>query len=208
MGLLDLAPPSERAEAALGAMFAARKRVFVDLLGWELPMRVGRFEVDQFDDANAAYVLLDGAGFGHRGSARLLLTEEPHILGDLFPSLSAGPVPRGPRVREITRFCIEPDLTRTEQREARNELVSALALHAAETGIEIYTAVAGLAWYRQISRFGWECRSLGEPQKINGEVLVGLEISIRTDTMSRLAANGILRQGRYDVLRFQEGAWS
>lgn len=208
MEILDLAPAPDGAGTVLADMFAARKRVFVDLLGWELPILDGRFEVDQFDDTKAAYVLLRDNGLGHRGSARLLQTEEPHILGDLFPSLCAGPVPRGPHVREITRFCIDPGLARSEQREARNELVSAIALHAAQTGIKSYTAVAGLAWFRQISRFGWDCRALGEPRKIDSEVLVGLEITIRTDTVSRLAATGILREPHYGVLRLQDGARS
>jgi N-acyl-L-homoserine lactone synthetase len=208
MEILDLALAPDGAATALADMFTARKQVFVDLLGWELPIRDGRFEVDQFDDAKAAYVLLRGAGIPHRGSARLLKTEGPHILGDLFPSLCAGSVPRGRQMREITRFCIDPGLSRSEQREARNDLISALVLHAGETGITTYTAVAGLAWFRQISRFGWDCRALGEPQKINGEVLVGLEIIIGTDTVSCLAATGILSQPHYDVLSLQEGAWS
>ncbi len=208
MELQDVALAPGCAGTALADMFAARKRVFIDLLGWELPVRNGRFEVDQFDDSKAAYVLLRGDGLSHRGSARLLKTEEPHILGDLFPSLSAGPIPRGPHVREITRFCIDPGLSRGEQRDARNELVSALALHAAETGIKTYTAVASLAWFRQISRFGWKCRALGEPQKINGEVLVGLEITISGDIVGRLAASGILCQPDYSVRCLQQGAWS
>jgi acyl homoserine lactone synthase/acyl-homoserine lactone synthase len=205
METLDLAPASVHAGTALAAMFAARKRVFVDLLGWELPLREGRFEVDQFDSPDAAYVLLEGPGPDHRGSARLLDTRTPHILGDLFPSLCAGPIPRGPDVREITRFCIEPELSRGDQREARNELVSALAHHAASTGIRTYTAVAGLAWFRQISRFGWECSALGEPREINGETLVGLRITIGADTTSRLAATGIWHEPRYSVLLHQDG---
>ena len=208
MEILELAQAPDGAYTALADMFAARKRVFIDLLGWELPVRNERFEVDQFDDAEAAYVLLGRTGLPHRGSARLLRTEQPHILGDLFPSLCAGPIPRGPNVREITRFCIDPGLSRSEQREARNELVSALALHAAETGITTYTAVAGLTWFRQISRFGWDCRALGEPRKVDGEALVGLEIKISTNTVSCLAATGILREPNYNVLRLQEGAWS
>jgi N-acyl-L-homoserine lactone synthetase len=194
MEILELAQAPDGAYTALADMFAARKRVFIDLLGWELPVRNERFEVDQFDDAEAAYVLLGRAGI--------------HILGDLFPSLCAGPIPRGPNVREITRFCIDPGLSRSEHREARNELVSALALHAAETGITTYTAVAGLTWFRQISRFGWDCRALGEPRKVDGEALVGLEIKISTNTVSCLAASGILREPNYKMLRLQEGAWS
>lgn len=208
MEIVDVTSAPVRAERVLADMFAARKRVFIDLLGWELPIRDERFEVDQFDNAKAAYLLLGPTGAPHRGSARLLQTDGAHILGDLFPSLCAGPIPRGPHVREITRFCIEPGLSRSEQRDARNELVSALALHAVETGINSYTAVAGLAWFRQISRFGWDCRALGEPQEIHGECLVGLEITICSNTISRLAATGILRRPDFAVLSLREGAWS
>ena len=43
---------------ALRAMFAARKRVFVDLLKWDVPVLAGRFEIDQFDDEHARYIIL------------------------------------------------------------------------------------------------------------------------------------------------------
>src|SRR3546814_12577576 len=46
-------------DAVLAAMFEARKRVFVDLLGWDVPVLAGRFEVDQFDDVHARYLVLD-----------------------------------------------------------------------------------------------------------------------------------------------------
>ena len=148
MGSLDLRPSPGGDGTALAAMFAAHKQVFVDLLGWELPVSEERFEVDQFDDARAQYVLLDGAGMAHRGSARLLSTEEPNLLGDPFPSLCAGSVPSGADVWGITRFCKDRRLSRQDRREVRNELVSALARHAADTSIKTCTAVAGLAWFR------------------------------------------------------------
>jgi len=36
-------------DALLRAMFSERKRVFVDLLGWDIPVLDGRFEIDQFE---------------------------------------------------------------------------------------------------------------------------------------------------------------
>ena len=35
------------------SMFEERKRVFVDLLGWDIPVLAGRYEIDQFDDDEA-----------------------------------------------------------------------------------------------------------------------------------------------------------
>lgn len=184
---------------ALRAMFEARKRVFVDLLGWDVPILAGRYEIDQFDTADAVYlILLDPMG-NHRASARLLHTVQSHILADLFPILCDGAVPRGQRIREITRFCIDPRLPRTERRQALNALVSALVDHALATGIDTYTAVANLPWFSQIARFGWQCRALGVSRAVRGEQLVALRIDIDTATPVSLSHSGIYGCADFDV---------
>src|SRR5258705_9175705 len=83
-------------EPRLRAMFEARKQVFVDLLKWEVPVLDGRYEVDQFDDEHAVYLIVADAAGEHFGSARLLPTTPPHILNPLFPHLFACPPPRNP----------------------------------------------------------------------------------------------------------------
>lgn len=176
---------------ALRAMFEARKRVFVDLLKWDVPVIAGRFEVDQFDTGDATYLILTGKDGEHRASARLLRSDRPHILADLFPGLCGGKVPRGAHIREITRFCIEPRLPRIERRAARNQLVTALTEHAITHGIESFTAVARNSWCRQIEGFGWTCRRLGACLHHGGETLVALEILIDQDTPAALAETGI-----------------
>lgn len=80
-----------RAEPVLEAMFEARKRVFVDLLKWNVPVLGSKYEVDQFDTPDATYLILACEGGGHRASARLLPADQPHILGQLFPYLCDGP---------------------------------------------------------------------------------------------------------------------
>lgn len=181
------------AEPALQEMFAARKRVFVDLLGWDVPVLESRFEVDQFDDEHAEYLIVAREDGRHLASARLLPTTRPHILGNLFPELCAGEVPRGPRIREITRFCLDADVGARVRREARNVLVSALVRHAQTNGIEAYTGVAEIAWLQQILAFGWRCRPLGLPRSIGDRVLGALVIAVTPDTPELLACNGIDR---------------
>src|SRR3546814_8386098 len=66
-------------DGVLRAMFAARKSVFVDLLKWDVPVLEGRYEIDQFDDEYARYLILADRGDGHLGSARLLPTMRPQI---------------------------------------------------------------------------------------------------------------------------------
>jgi len=186
-------PPRPLEVPALRLMFEARKRVFVDLLRWDVPVLDGRFELDQFDGGEAVYLVIPDESGAHAGSARLLPTERPHILDSLFPELCAGDPPRGPRTFEITRFCLEPRGGSERRLETRNRLVSGLVDHALECGITTYTGVAELGWLQQILAFGWRCRPLGLPCRIGGRTLGALRIDIDQETPGLLAANGVYR---------------
>lgn len=170
-------------------MFEARKRVFVDLLRWDVPVVADRYEIDQFDNGLAHYLSLDD-GLNHLASARLLDTCGPHILGSLYPELCIGALPCGPSIREITRFCIDPKLNAIERRGARNALIIGLIQYALTHGIAAYTGVAEIGWFRQIEQFGWACRALGPPQQDKGRTLVGLVIEINAATPSKMTRLG------------------
>ena len=191
---------------ALREMFAARKQVFVDLLGWDVPVIEGRYEVDQFDDGDATYLIVPDDEGGHLGSARLLATTRPHILDSLFPQLCAVTLPRGPDTFEITRFCLARALDASRRLEVRNRLVSGLADYALEHGIRTYTGVADFSWLQQILAFGWDCRPLGLPVRLGGRMLGALRIDIDADTPDRLAANGIYRPAALERLDVLEAA--
>lgn len=176
---------------AFRSMFKARKRVFIDLLKWDVPVLAGQYEVDQFDTRHARYLILVDRDSSHLASVRLLPTTRPHILDSIFPALCAADPPRGPRIWELTRFCLGRQLQAAERRVIRNQLVTALVEHALDNGIETYTGVAEAGWLRQVLSFGWQCRLLGELQP-NGRSLLGaLEISISTTTPAALSTGGV-----------------
>jgi len=177
---------------AMRAMFEARKRVFIDLLKWDLPALAGRFELDHFDDEDATYLIVTDRDGEHLASARLLLTTRPALLDTLFPELVDGAVPQGDDVLEITRFCLSPGIGARQRRTARDALLVGLAEFALANGIRTYTGVAELPWFRQIQGFGWDCRPLGDPVLHKGQALVGLRIDIDTSTVAKLAAAGIV----------------
>ncbi|MDB5576858.1 MAG: autoinducer synthase [Bradyrhizobium sp.] len=181
----------QTSDSALRAMFAARKSVFIDLLKWDLPALDGQFEIDQFDDEHAHYLILTDPAGSHMGSARLLQTLRPHILDTLFPFLCAGPVPTGPRTYEITRFCLDRSLSAAERRLVRNRLITAIVEHALTEGIDRYTGVAETGWLQQILAFGWDCRPLGVPFASASGTIGALDIRISTDTPAQLDAAGI-----------------
>lgn len=179
-------------DTVLRAMFAARKEVFVDLLKWDVPVLDGRFEVDQFDDPHAHYIVLADREGGHLGSARLLPTMRPHILNSLYPQLCADAPPSAPDIYEVTRFCLDRGLSARERRTVRDTLVVALTEHALANGITGYSAIAEMGWLQQILAFGWHCRPLGLPLTIAGKMLGALAIRIDADTPRLLAAAGIV----------------
>ena len=177
---------------ALRTMFEARKRVFIDLLKWDVPALADRFELDQFDDIDATYLIVTNPDGEHLSSARLLLTTRPALLDSLFPELVEGEVPRGADILEITRFCLSPGIGARQRRTARNALLVGLAEFALANDIRSYTGVAELPWFRQIQTFGWDCCALGEPVLHRGQVLVGLRIDIDASTVAKLAGAGVV----------------
>lgn len=183
--------------ATLRNMFEARKRVFVDLLGWDVPVLAGRYEVDQFDDRHALYIVHTDAAGGHRASARLLPTTRPHILDTLFATLCDGDIPRGETVWEITRFCLDRSLRSRDRRIARDELVHALARYGVSHGITLYTGVAGPEWIDQVLAFGWRARLLGEPRETDGATLGAIAIEIDRDTPALLERADIRGAARF-----------
>jgi acyl-homoserine lactone synthase len=176
---------------ALRSMFEARKRVFVDLLKWDVPVLAGRYEVDQFDNEHATYLIIADEQGEHVGSARLLETCRPHILGTLFPELCSDAPPQSAEVLEITRFCLSRRRSARERLETRNRLVTALVAFALARGVTAYTGVAELGWLQQILAFGWRCRPLGLPRQVDGKMIGALRIEVSEETPGLLAQNGI-----------------
>lgn len=178
-------------DGVLRNMFAARKSVFVDLLKWDVPVIDGAYELDQFDDDHARYLILADPDGRHLGSARLLSTARPHILDSLYPDLCEDSPPAAHDIFEITRFCLDRALSAAQRRAVRDTLVTALADHALATGIKSYSAIAEMGWFQQILAFGWRCRPLGLPRIFAGRMLGALRIDIDADTTALLAAAGI-----------------
>ena len=187
--ILQSAGPAS--DDALRAMFAARKSVFVDLLKWDVPVLDDKYEVDQFDDVHATYLILAEPDGSHLGSTRLLPTTRPHILDSLYAELCEEAPPHAADIFEITRFCLDRRLSARDRRAVRDTLVATLVEHALANGIGAYTAIAEIGWFQQILAFGWRCIPLGLPQILDGSMLVALRIDITPETPALLARAGI-----------------
>lgn len=181
--------PSDR--SLLSSMFEDRKRLFVDLLRWQVPVVDGRFEMDQFDGPDAIYLVSVDATGQHDGSLRLLPTDRPHLLDSLFGYLCDGVVPVGPDVYEITRLCLPARHNTTERLHIRNQLISAMVDHALGAGIRMLTGVVEARFREQILTMGWRAEPLGPAHLVGASRIGAFAIAVDEQTPALLATTGI-----------------
>ena len=171
------------------SMHRDRKRVFVDMLKWDIP-HDGERERDQYDNADARYLILnDPETDQHLGSVRLIPTTADHMLSDVFPFLCEGEVPVGPKVWEITRLVVSPDIDRKERLVVRNMLGRGMIEFGLLTGIDCYTCVCEMGFLSQLLASGWKCEPLGLPQLVDGAVIGALKIQCDTSSLARTRAS-------------------
>jgi N-acyl-L-homoserine lactone synthetase len=175
---------------AIDSMHRDRKKVFVDFLKWSVPVVNGTHEIDQFDTSSAIYLIALEPGSGdHRGSVRLLPSEMPHILGNVFPQLCDAGVPTGRDIFEMTRFCVSPRLAdRDSQLQVRSALGLGVIEFALLFGITRLTGTAHMAWLSQILAVGWDVEMLGTPQDIDGEQIGAIAINVSPATLGLMRA--------------------
>lgn len=168
------------------SMHRDRKRLFVDVFGWDLAHENGE-ERDEFDDESAEYLVLADEAGRHVASLRFLRTDQPHLLDTVFSGLCETVIPRGADVREITRLCLP--LRKRDRIEARNILARAIIDYAAIAGVTSYTAVCHMAFLSELLSAGWRCTPLGFPQPAGGAPAGAVEIHMDDDTPSLLDRN-------------------
>ena len=147
-------------ESQLAQMYRERKRVFVDRLGWEVPVVAGEFEIDQFDTDRAVYVLALDPGGAQLGSARLLPSTGPTLLSEVFPHLCERGVPTGDDIWEITRMCTAPGIA--DAKLVRQKLMVGMVEFALLNGVRRFTLVSHIPYLSALLAIGWDCEPLGD----------------------------------------------
>lgn len=180
----DLTPDLESALAAY------RYRVFVEELGWPLPVRAGQ-ERDQFDRPDTLYVIASHQSGVLCGCARLLPTTGPYLLSEVFPELMAGqPLPRSGQVWELSRFTTSaPEGLRVSAAEGwRNTcaLMSRVVSVALGQGAERLIAFSTVGNERLLRRMGVNVHRAGPPRMIDGKPVLAFWIALDRHTLAAL----------------------
>ncbi len=169
----------------VAALARYRHRVFVQRLGWQLSGGQGGMELDQFDRSDTLYLAARRPDGAIAGMARLLPTLRPYLLGEVFPQLMGGhPPPRSARVWELSRFAaFDPECDGASgacgalSSPLAVELLRAALHRAGETGVRHLITVSPPGIGRLLRRSGFSARAAGEPQWLQGHLLVAYWIA-------------------------------
>lgn len=182
--------PKSTHQAALETMFADRKAQFVDFFDWDVPVVDGRLEIDQFDTADAVYIVAVDESGRHEASLRMLPSWRPHLLGEIFPHLCVAGVPVGTTTWESTRLCLPSRHGAARRRELRSALISAMADFALARGIGHITGVIPEGFRREVLAMGWRAEPLGPAVRIAGGPIGAFRIEVTSDIRERLGWTG------------------
>jgi N-acyl-L-homoserine lactone synthetase len=177
----------------LDAMFKLRKRVFHDLLKWDVSVR-GDWEIDHYDNANPLYVLSHSDETGRlRGALRLLPTLGPNMLDDTFPILLGdNPQVRSASIWESSRFCIDPTISQDRGSNqvtiAAAELMCGVGELGLASGLSHIVTVTDVFLERMFRRMGCPGERIGEPQRIGSVYAVAVAWEVTTDLLDTMKA--------------------
>lgn len=162
-----------------------RHRVFVETLGWELPAVAG-LELDQFDRPDTQYLVAREDDGRLVGTARILPTDQPYLLGEVFPQLMGGaPPPCSADVWEISRFAAV-DFAQARAHPmiqfaspVTQSLLGEILRQAAAQGVKRLITVSPLGVERLLRRMGCSARRAAPPVLVDGYPLFACWIEVR-----------------------------
>jgi acyl-homoserine lactone synthase len=167
----------------LDRMFRMRHAFYVEGHGWaDLKSKEG-LEVDEFDDANAVY-LMSIDPFGDVAVAvRLNPTTGPTLLGK-FPDYSDEELPKADTIWDISRWIAAPEHRRADNprwpSNHQRELMIGILEFCLSRGLTHLTMLAELRLAERILSYGWPLRYLGAPRTYEGGkgVAVAAEVEV------------------------------
>jgi acyl homoserine lactone synthase len=161
-----------------------RHKVFVETLQWKLETKNGA-ELDQFDHADTIYVVAQDNRGEVNGCARLLPTNQPYLLSEVFPQLLKGAAPPcTTEVWELSRFAAVDFSKKNEtplgQVSSSNayQLLQASIDCAARRGAKRLITVSPIGIERWLLRGGFKAHRSGPPMLIDGHRIFACLIDV------------------------------
>ncbi|MDZ7584524.1 MAG: acyl-homoserine-lactone synthase [Thiobacillus sp.] len=160
-----------------------RHKVFVQKLGWQLQCE-NALEYDQFDRDDTVYVVAQNDAEEIIGTARLLPTTRPYLLGEVFPQLLNGlPPPASAEIWELSRFAAvdfnAPTTSSLGQFSSpiAVDLLRASLKSASAHGAKQLITVSPLGVERLLRSAGVSAHRAGPPMMVDGSPIFACWIS-------------------------------
>jgi acyl-homoserine lactone synthase len=169
-------------------MHRHRHRLFVEVMGWKALESPDRLDIDEFDNANATYLIALDNGIV-RGSARFTPTWRPNMLKNLFPEFVDGEPPCGPGIWEWTRQAPgDPDWPREFNQLIRTLLHISIHEFAVSRGIDRYTGIADTRIIPKMIDLGWRVDPIGLPRNYGEGTAYAFVSPVEAANIDRLRA--------------------
>jgi len=184
-------------ERLLNAMYRARKTLFVDRLGWTMPVDDDGREIDRFDALSPVYLVDTDDRGRHRGSVRMLPTTGDTVLGDRIAALFDGLPVASPSVWEFTRFCVSGENRRTlaprDVRQTTLDLLLAICETCMAKGVDHVVGSFDQRMRTVCDLAGWSPELLGRGIGDHGVVYLGIWETTAANAAILRAAGGVFR---------------
>jgi len=186
--------PDALAPGVFTCLSQYRHRVFVEKLGWQLTCK-NAMEFDQFDRPDTLYVIARREDGALVGVARLLPTNKPYLLADVFPQLMQGmPLPNAADIWELSRFaavdldpaapCIDSDALLQFSSIAAVDLLREVLCLAEKHGVRRLITVSPLGVERLLRRAGFVAHRAAPPVVVDGRLLFACWIEVQPSSRS------------------------
>lgn len=165
-----------------------RHKIFIERLGWELVTKNNE-ELDQFDRPDTIYIIAQDHNEQIQGCARLLPTDKPYLLGEVFPQLipQGMPLPNSSDIWELSRFAAV-DLE-SQNSASVGQFSSSIAIGLLQAAIDCAAAqgakriitVSPVGVERLLRKAGFNAHRAGPPMIIDGYPLFACWIEVSPD---------------------------
>jgi acyl-homoserine lactone synthase len=163
--------------------FRLRHEIFVKERGWKEFDRDGIYEMDQYDDENATYLISVDEHDEVVGSSRIYPTALPHMLCEQFPALVDGAVPQRVDLVEFTRLAICKSQRGTQ---IYHEQFLGLQEFCLDQGMSGATTLIRTHRIPIVQKAGMNVIPLGLSQEIDGEMCTAILIEASEEVLMRM----------------------
>ena len=163
-----------------------RHRLFVRRHGWDVPT-YNDLEYDQFDTPAAKYLIWLDQDRQARAVARLIPTDRPYMIKEIWPEFVDGPLPQCRSIWEASRFGCDRDLPPASRRRAVAEIICGCLEFGVRRGVGSYLCLMPMGIFSHvIAPSGCPLTLLGSPRRMGRHPTAAAYITVSAEVLAEV----------------------